>query len=197
VASKAQVGGDDRSATRSEAARDPDEDLLIEIGQGDRRALEQLYRRQGPTLLALLTRILNEHQMAEEVVQDTFLAVWNGARFDGKSQVRTWLVGIAIRQAGSRRRRKRFLVGNQTSELVSDEPSPEDAAIASLEVDRLVNDVAQLTRVQREVLLLAFAEQLTHPEMAEVLGVRLGTVKSRMHSAKRALERRWRQGGRE
>ncbi len=54
-------------------------------------------------LLALLTRILDDHQVAEEAVQDTFLAVWNDARFDGRSGVRTWLVAIAIRQAGSKR----------------------------------------------------------------------------------------------
>ena len=51
----------------------------------------------------------------------------------------------------------------------------------------------ELTRYQREVLLLAFAEQLTHPEMAEVLGVRIGTVKSRLHGAKKALMRKWEQ----
>ena len=50
-----------------------DEDLLIQIGGGDREALAQLYQRHGPSLLALMTRLLNDHQMAEEVAQDTFL----------------------------------------------------------------------------------------------------------------------------
>ncbi len=153
-----------------------------------------LYRRHGPSLLALLTRILDDHQMAEEVVQDTFVAVWNGARFDGRSRVRTWLVAIAIRQAGSRRRRRRFPVGRQTRDLVSPEPSPEETAVVRLDIDRLVKEISGLTRFQREVVLLAFAEQLTHPEIAEVLGVRVGTVKSRLHGAKKALMRNWEQG---
>jgi RNA polymerase sigma factor (sigma-70 family) len=195
VGSKPQVEEDDSSTTRSKAGRGPDEDLLIEIGHGDKAALEQLYRRQGPSLLSLLTRMFDDHQMVEEVIQDTFLAVWNGAQFDGRSRVRTWLVGIAIRQAGSRRRRRRFPLGIQTGDVVSDEPSPEDTVVTSLEAHRAVNELAQLTQVQREVLLLAFAEELTHPEIAEVLGIRLGTVKSRMHGARRALERRWQQGG--
>jgi RNA polymerase sigma factor (sigma-70 family) len=153
-----------------------------------------LYRRHGPSLLALLTRILDDHQMAEEVVQDTFVAVWNGARFDGRSRVRTWLVAIAIRQAGSRRRRRRFPVGRQTRDLVSQEPSPEETVVVRLDIDRLVKEISGLTRFQREVVLLAFAEQLTHPEIAEVLGVRVGTVKSRLHGAKKALMRNWEQG---
>jgi RNA polymerase sigma factor (sigma-70 family) len=130
-------------------------------------------------------------------VQDTFLAVWNGARFDGRSRARTWLVAIAMRQAGSRRRKRRFPVGGQAIDRVTEDPSPEDVALVTLDVDQLVEDLSELTRIQREVLLLAFAEQLTHAEIADVLGVRLGTVKSRLHGAKEALERRWRQGGRE
>lgn len=66
--------------------------------------------------------------------------------------------------------------------------------VAGLDVERLVKELSELTRLQREVVLLAFAEQLTHPEIAKVLGVRLGTVKSRLHGAKRALVRKWEQG---
>jgi RNA polymerase sigma factor (sigma-70 family) len=175
-----------------EPPRDDDDTLVAQVRRGDRGSLEKLYRRHAPSLLALLTRILDDHQMAEEAVQDTFLAVWNGARFDGRSRVRTWLVAIAIRQAGSKRRR-RLAVGNPPRDFVSNDPSPEDAAVASLDVERLVKDLSELTRFQREVVLLAFAEQLTHPEIAGVLGVRIGTVKSRLHGAKKALMRKWEQ----
>jgi RNA polymerase sigma factor (sigma-70 family) len=171
-----------------------DEELLIEIGTGDKGSLEQLYRRHGLHLAALVTRIFDDRQLAEEVVQDTFLAVWNGARFDGRSRVRTWLVAIAIRQARSRRRKHRFSVGSQSTDLVSNEPDPESATIAGLEAARMVDELSALTSLQREVLLLTFVEELTQPEIAELLGVRLGTVKSRMHSAKSAMKRTWRQG---
>jgi RNA polymerase sigma factor (sigma-70 family) len=193
MASKERAG---RGAETS-LSEDPgvaDASLITHVGRGDRESLEMLYRRHGPSLLALLTRILDDHQMAEEVVQDTFMAVWNGARFDGRSRVRTWLVAIAIRQAGSRRRTRRFPVGSQIHDLASETPGPEEAVVVRLDVDRLIREISELTRFQREVVLLAFAEQLTHPEIAEVLGVRIGTVKSRLHGAKAALMRNCEQG---
>jgi RNA polymerase sigma factor (sigma-70 family) len=193
VAAKSRLGREART-TPCDVPVDADESLLGRVRSGDRDGLETLYRRHGPSLIALLTRILDDRQMAEEVIQDTFLAVWNGAAFDGRSRVRTWLVAIAIRRAGSQRRKRRFPVGNQTRDAASDDPTPEDIVIAGLDVDWLVEELAELTRLQREVVVLAFAEQLTHPEIAKVLGVRLGTVKSRLHGAKKALARKWEQG---
>ncbi len=191
VGSNALAGEDGQGFPRSELSESSDADLRIEIGDGDKGSLEQLYRRHGLYLAALMARMFDDHQMAEEVVQDTFLAVWGGARFDGRSRVRTWLVAIAIRQAKSRRRRRRFPVGNHVDDPVSDEPDPESRAIASLEADRMIEDLSGLTRIQRQILLLTFAEELTQPEIAELLGVRLGTVKSRVHSAKVAMQRKW------
>jgi DNA-binding transcriptional LysR family regulator len=103
VEPKSRLRGESSDIARSEFEECTDEDLLIQIHQGQRDSVERLYRRHGASLLALLTRILDDHQVAEEAVQDTFLAVWNDARFDGRSGVRTWLAAIAIRQAGSKR----------------------------------------------------------------------------------------------
>jgi RNA polymerase sigma-70 factor (ECF subfamily) len=172
---------------------DTDEVLLAQIGVGQRGAVAELYRRHGPSLLAVLTRIVDDHQLAEEALQDAFVAVWRGARFNGRSRVRTWLVGIAIRQAGSQRRKKRFPIAEAHEDFASSDLGPEDATILSLETYRVTAALALLSERQREVLLLAFVEQLTHSEMAEVLGVQIGTVKSRMHSARRALARQWNQ----
>ena len=194
VESKSQVGGEASGGARSELDGCTDEDLLVQIHRGHRDTVERLYQRHGPSILALLTRIFGDYQLAEEATQDTFLAVWNGALFDGRSRVRTWLVGIALRQAGSKRRRNRPSLARDVPDLVSPEPGPEEKAVVSLEVSRLVEELSHLSERQREVLLLACVEQLTQSEIAELLGVRLGTVKSRMHGAKRALERRWQEG---
>jgi RNA polymerase sigma factor (sigma-70 family) len=196
MTSKSEVGAGESDVARSELDGETDEDLLTQVQRGNRGSVEQLYRRHGPSILALLTRIFDDHQLAEEAVQDTFLAVWKGARFEGRSRVRTWLVGIALRQAGSKRRKVRLSLA-PARDVVSPEPGPEEIAVTSVEVSRLVKELSQLTERQREVILLAFVEQLTQSEIAELLGVRLGTVKSRMHGAKRALERRWQRGGSE
>jgi RNA polymerase sigma-70 factor (ECF subfamily) len=191
VGSNGPAGEEGQGGAPFELTQSRDEELLIGIRAGDKNSLEQLYRRHGLHLTALVTRIFDDHQLAEEVAQDTFLAVWNGARFDGRSRVRTWLVAIALRQAASRRRKHRFSVASQSADRASDEPGPEDAAIGAFEAVRMIDELSELTRVQREVLLLAFVEELTQSEIGEVLGVRLGTVKSRMHSAKLAMQRTW------
>lgn len=172
-----------------------DGDLLAQIREGNSAAVDQLYRRHGPHLLALITRIVNDHQLAEEAVQDTFLAVWRGARFEGRSHVRTWLVGIALRQAGSKRRNRVFPTTHNVPDVSSIEAGPEDSAVSLAETARLFGALAELSQRQREVVLLTFVEQLTQSEIAQVLGIRLGTVKSRMHDARRALERRWHEEG--
>lgn len=172
-----------------------DEDLLVQIRTGSRDAVEQLYRRHGAHVLAVITRIVGDFQVAEEAVQDTFVAVWRGAQFQGRSQVRTWLVGIALRRAGSKRRKRTMPPTPHVKDVMSTDVGPEDSAVNSIETTRLLSTLAELSQRQREVLFLAFVEQLTQPEIAEVLGIRLGTVKSRIHGARRALERRWHEEG--
>src|SRR5512146_2432699 len=75
------------------------------------RALDDLYARHAPGLLGYLFNLLGDRSEAEEVLQDTFFAVWKSAgRFQGRSRVRTWLFGIAHRQARDRRRRHSLTV---------------------------------------------------------------------------------------
>jgi RNA polymerase sigma-70 factor (ECF subfamily) len=169
-----------------------DEELLARVIGGDRDALDRLYHRHAGAVFGYLVRLTDDHQLAEEVLQDTFLAVWNGAAFSGRSRVRTWLIGVASRQAGRHlRRRPPWLLLGRAVDRPCPEPSPE-YLLEATELRRLLRDqLGQLTRKQREVLLLAFDQQLTHPEIAQVLGIRLGTVKSRLHGAKKALEQRW------
>ena len=102
-----------------------------------------------------------------------------GGHFDPSSRIKTPSTEIGGRESAR--------------DFASNDPSPEDVVVAGLDVDRLVKDLSELTLYQREVVLLAFAEQLTHPEIADVLGVRIGTVKSRLHGAKKALMRKWEQ----
>ncbi len=92
----------------AEYEEDPDLALLSRIATGDQEAIEELYRRHSRVLLGQLRFMVDQPALAEEVLQDTMLAVWRGARtFRGGSRVRTWLLGIARRQARDRMRRQR------------------------------------------------------------------------------------------
>ena len=152
------------------------------MAAGDRAALAELYGGEAPALFAYLRLFTSDRELAEEIVQDTFLAAWRGAAgFGGRASVRSWLFAIARRRATDALRRPRLQMAPEDAvglaEVPRDEPGPEDLAIA---VNRLVP-------VHREVLVLAFAYDLSYAELAQVLGIPLGTVKSRLNAAKRAL----------
>src|SRR5215207_5851227 len=76
-----------------------DADLVRAVAEGDRRALEELYARHAPWLVLRLTRRCNDRHLVDEAVQDTFVAVWRGARrWDGRGEVAAWMWGIGIRR---------------------------------------------------------------------------------------------------
>jgi RNA polymerase sigma factor (sigma-70 family) len=164
--------------------------LLRRVGRGDSDALATLYRRHAEGLFRFLLRLAGDRGLAEEILQDTLLAVWRGAGgFEGRSQVRTWLYGIARRQAHNRLRASRPVESglDEVTELAEARPGPEELALAGLERDRVLAAVDRLSLVQREVVVLMVVAQLSHAEIAAVVGIPVGTVKSRLHHARAAL----------
>lgn len=171
---------------------DPDLALLSRIATGDQEAIEELYRRHSRLLLGQLQLMVGQPALAEEVLQDTMLAVWRGARtFRGGSRVRTWLLGIARRQARDRMRRQRPtpMADAEFAQRPSPNPGPEAIAIERAEARRMVAALSTLTPAHREVVGLVFGADLSLAEVARVLAVPLGTVKSRLHAARAALSR--------
>ena len=167
-----------------------DADQLGRVAAGDRDALARLYERHRVGLGGFLTRMLGDPATAEEALQDTLLAVWRGAgAFEHRSTVRTWLFGIARRQAYTRLRRHTPVVTELPTDaaLADPSPTPEHVAVARAEVTRLMGLIGRLAPVHREALLLFFVDDLGYAEMAEVLDVPVGTVKSRLSNARRAL----------
>lgn len=164
-----------------------DGELLERISAGDRDALAELYRQYQRPLFRFLCQLTPDRGLAEEILQDTLVAVWKGAgTFSGRSQVSTWLFGIARRQAHDALRRKGVaLAGEDEVEQAPDPgPAPEQQALAR---DGLARAVRRLAPVHREVLALAFVSGLGYQEIAEVLEVPEGTVKSRLFNARKAL----------
>ncbi len=171
-------------------ASDSDETLVTRIARKDRSSLDTLYLRHATPLLGFLLQITGERGLAEEVLQDTFLAAWqSAARFQHRSSVKTWLYGIARRQAHNALRRKNLDVTDDAAlnDLPSDDPEPEATALSNVEREVVADAIARLGRTQREILTLAFAQDLSYPEMAEILDVPIGTIKSRLSNAKRLL----------
>jgi heat shock protein HtpX len=188
-----------RSRSRGAAwhAGDPsapvaDEVLIVRIADGDAGALAALYQRYGGKLFGFLRRYASDRMVAEEILQDTLLAVWRSVQlYAGRSSVRTWLFGVAWRQAHNRLR------GRQPQEVPLDSltgwvdpaPGPAELADFSAQGAAIADAFEALTLRHREVLALAFAAMMPHREIAEILGVPVGTVKSRLHHARAALAR--------
>lgn len=169
---------------------DQGQGLIGRIAAGDRAALAELYAAYERPLLAYLRLLSGDRLLAEELLQDTLLAVWHGAgAFRGQSTVRSWLFGIARRRAHDalRRRTLRLVDEGELESLLAPDPEPEDLALAGETREELAAAIGRLEPHHREVLLLTFVQELSYQEQADALGVPLGTVRSRLSNAKRAL----------
>lgn len=161
---------------------------------GDERALRLAYERFGPAVFHLAARGLASTTDAEDVTQATFVAAWLGREsFDpARGSMLGWLLGIARRKVVDR---LRALTREQrVTDSARRQPDPPPAgATPDQVVDRLVvaDELAQLPPEQRRVLELAFYDDLTHPQIAAVTGLPLGTVKSHLRRGMAKLKRRW------
>jgi RNA polymerase sigma-70 factor, ECF subfamily len=167
--------------------------LLRRVADGDRDALGALYRRHAHVVLAQIRLAVGEPGLSEEILQDTMLAVWRGAgSFRGVSQVRSWIIAIALRQARDRLRRRRVAVVADESVLAGQAaaaPGPEAQVLERAELAVVAEAIRSLSPAHRAVLGLVFGADLTLADAAEVLGVPVGTVKSRLAAARAALAR--------
>lgn len=166
---------------------------LRAIAAGDGNALGCLYRSRGGELMAYLTGVCRDEQVAQELLQDTMLKVWrHAASYRGDASPRTWLFAIARRTARDYLRRPVALPVPDTE--LDERPAPwpdepEAGALASAGTEALLAAFGQLTPLHREVLLLVALHGLSVREAAQVLEVAEGTVKSRLHHGRRALAR--------
>jgi RNA polymerase sigma-70 factor, ECF subfamily len=183
------------SAATSIASHDPacdDAGLLHRIGHGDEDAMAAFYREHGRVVFAQVLLVAGDRVLAEEIVQDTMLAVWRAARsFRGESSVRSWVIAIARRQTRDRLRGQRLRVVDDTylASQPDSGPGPEVMALDRAELADVRGAIRQLAPAHRELLGLAFGSGLSLPEVAGVLEIPVGTVKSRLTAARTALNR--------
>jgi RNA polymerase sigma factor (sigma-70 family) len=172
------------------AAAIDERQITRRIAAGDRDALSEIYACYQRPLFNYLLQLTPDYGLAEEILQDTLVAVWkNVHRFEGRSSLQTWLIGIARRQAHNTLRQHKLLLADETEleGLVATEPEPEAFTLAGMARDELAAAFRQLAPLHREALVLIFVHELSYQETATILEVPVGTVKSRICNARRAL----------
>jgi RNA polymerase sigma-70 factor (ECF subfamily) len=171
-----------------------DDDLAGRFCAGDERALRELFDRYGAAVLHLATTTMRNGSDAEDVVQATFVAAWQGrATYQStRGSLLSWLLGIGRRKAvDAIRARARNDRATDTARRSAGDLVEESAADQL--IDRLVvaDELASLPPEQRRVLQLAFYDDLTHEKIAAVTGLPLGTVKSHLRRGMARLRGRW------
>lgn len=183
--------GRERAASLSDVKPRPsDDELLRATASGDRRAFEQYYRRNAPWLEVRLRRRCGDAELAADVVQETFIAVWRAAgSYRGSDQAAGWLWSIATRRLidAHRRRLARAPTAGEPHEHLVHAPSAEEEALASSYGADLARALDRLSPELRTVLQATVLDGLSIREAALLLDVPEGTVKSRAMRARRAL----------
>jgi RNA polymerase sigma-70 factor, ECF subfamily len=160
------------------------DDLLRAVARGDERAYDAVYDRVSAWVLGAARKVLRDPAMAEEVMQEVMLEVWRlASRFDpAKGSGTSWVMTLAHRRAVDRVRseRSQTIREQRVVSAVVDYDDVAEAVEASLEAERVKRCLTSLTRLQRECVDLAYYGGYTYREVAELLGVPAGTVKTRM-----------------
>ena len=181
-----------------------DGQLVQLVAEKDADALEALYERYGKVAYSLARRILTDEVLAQDVVQEVFLSLWRDAqRFDaGRGTLATYLLSMTHHRAVDVVRREENLRRRRTSdEVLEFRPDPNPGVEAEAEAAERRSEVraalAQLPSAQREALALAYFGGYTQREVAALVGVPLGTVKTRMAAGMRKLQQALREAGHE
>lgn len=173
-------------ATKAEAAPPTLEELIAAASRGDERAFAELYDQTSARVYGMVLRVIRDPAQSAEVTQDIYLEVWRqSARFDaGKGSVLPWLLMIAHRRAVDRVRSAQSTVVRDDKYALLHEERPYDSVSeqvqTSLDGQRVRKVLGDLTPAQREAVTLAYFGGYTHSEVAELLKVPLGTVKTRI-----------------
>lgn len=181
------------AVTLTNGGRGEVEWLAVSFRRGDEDALSEAYQRYAAAVHHLGARTLYNSADVDDVTQATFVAAWLGRDgFDpARGSLLGWLLGIARRKIVDQLRAAGR--DQRIAESVRLMHDPDPAPSAEQVVDRLVvaDELALLSEEQRRVLQLAFYDDMTHPQIAAVTGLPLGTVKSHLRRGMARLRERW------
>jgi RNA polymerase sigma-70 factor, ECF subfamily len=189
--SPSPAAGLGRDAELARDAADPDpwrgQDLavlLAHVARGDDRAFEAVYERTAGQVLGIVRRVVRDPAQSEEVMQEVLLDIWRTAtRFDpAAGSASAWVMTQAHRRAVDRVRSEQKSAERElraaSASIAYDEVA--EAVEATMDRERVRRCLAALTELQRESVTLAYYGGYTYPQVAELLGVAVGTVKTRM-----------------
>ena len=174
------------------APRTPGRDLALRHRYGDPAAFEEVYLRHAEMVFGLALRMSGDREEAADLTQETFLRVYRHlGRFRGRSSLKTWIYRITVNCCRSKlgrrggRRRERPL--ENLGEVADGRCGPEERALGHDLGRRLAEALAELPLVFREAVLLRDVQGLSYGEIGAVLGVRVGTVRSRIARGRERL----------
>jgi len=161
------------------------------IAQGDKQALAALYRALEKPVYRFILSKLNDPFESADILHDVFIEVWRAAsKFEGRSKVQTWIMGIAYRKAiDVHRKRGRMSVTDAIPETADDSPGAEACLTAGQEAAHVRHCLGTLGEDHRSAVTLAFFQDMAYGEIAKVIGVPEGTIKTRIFHAKKLLMR--------
>ncbi|HET9273296.1 MAG TPA: sigma-70 family RNA polymerase sigma factor [Methyloceanibacter sp.] len=165
--------------------------LLQAIAAGDAKALERLFARAQTRVFRFLTRMVKNQAIAEELLNEVFLSVWQNAhRYEGRSEPMTWMLSIAHNKAISALRKRTEVLGiadEAAQDLVAEDDAPDVAVQKQDKSAKIKACIAELSPDHRTILDLVYYQEQSVAEVAEILGIPENTVKTRMFYARKKL----------
>ena len=186
-----------------------DSQLLTLYKEGDDDAFREIVNRYKNPLYAFLRRFLNRQDLVEDVFQETFLQLYcSKDKFDVSRPLHPWLFTIAANKAKDALRKMQrestmgmgaiadaggVSVDDVVNLLASYQTTPVDEATSSETAQRVREVIAKMPENLRGILILAYFEQFSYKQMAEILSIPIGTVKSRLHTAVVHFMKKWKE----
>ena len=190
-----------------------DAELLACFADGDEAAFREIVNRYRNGLYAFLKQFLNHQDMVEDAFQETFLQLFTSrASFDTSRPLRPWLFTIAANKAKDALRKRQRTAATPIGSIADSQEMSFDEVInaltsdttvpyESLEKDEISSQVgrviADMPENLREILILAYFNKFSYKQMAQILSIPIGTVKSRLHTAVGRFAKEWKNIGRE
>lgn len=184
-----------------------EQELLRRYVAGDKDAFEEILTRYKDQLYAFLRRFLNNQQLVEDAFQDTFLQLYQSRKtFEKDKPLRPWLFTIAANKARDALRKQQrhdtvsiaamaepteLSIDDVVNSLKAYEITPYDETETTERAERVRQIIIEMPPNLREILMLAYFDQFSYKQMADVLSIPIGTVKSRLHTAIVFFTKKW------